>query len=288
MDRKPYAAVYTTLGCPYRCTFCPIQAPFKKGEAAAGKRPETNSYRRWSPSVVVDQLTDLHRNYGVRNIKIADEMFVLNKHHVTEICHGILERGLDLNIWAYARVDTVTPNLLRLLKSAGFNWLAYGIESGSEAVRESVGKGVDHYDIWDAVESTRDAGINIMGNFIFGLPDDTHDSMGDTLEMALDIRPEFANFYSAMAYPGSQLYLDALDNGWKLPNSWGGYSQHAVDTTPLPTRTLSGKEVLEVRDHAFDAFFHDPSYINELGAKFGPEAVAHVQEMAAVKLVRSP
>ena len=82
LDRQPYAALYTTLGCPYHCSFCCIQIPFKSGEEAGGVRGTTNSYRYWSPDTVIQQLDVLVNNYGVRNVKIADEMFVLNRRHV--------------------------------------------------------------------------------------------------------------------------------------------------------------------------------------------------------------
>ena len=72
----------------------------------------TNSYRFWNPRRVVDNLERLVRRYGVRHIKFADEMFVLNRRHIEEICDGIIEKNLDLNIWAYARVDTVKPDTL--------------------------------------------------------------------------------------------------------------------------------------------------------------------------------
>ena len=78
--------------------------------------------------------------YGVRNIKFADEMFVLNQRHVLGICDLIIERGYDLNIWAYARVDTVKDGMLDKLKRAGFNWLALGIEAANDGVLTDVGQ----------------------------------------------------------------------------------------------------------------------------------------------------
>src|SRR5262249_28516404 len=107
LQRQPYAAIYTTLGCPYHCTFCCIQAPFKSGENAAGLRGSLNTYRYWSPENVLAQIDTLVNRYGVKNLKIADEMFVLNRKHVLGICDRIIQRGYQLNIWAYTRVDTI-------------------------------------------------------------------------------------------------------------------------------------------------------------------------------------
>lgn len=287
LQRQPYASLYTTLGCPYHCTFCCIQAPFKSGEGVLGIKETVNSYRFWSPEVVVDQLGMLVETYGVRNVKIADEMFVLNMKHVNAICDRIIERGYDLNIWAYARVDTVRGDeTVEKLKRAGFNWLAFGIESASERVREDVDKGFKRDLIFETVERVRAAGINVIANFIFGLPEDDLGSMQETLDMSVELNCEFANFYCAMAYPGSHLYTLAIKEGWSLPQRWSGYSQHSADALPLPTKYLPASEVLRFRDRAFHAYFTNPRYLDMMARKFGPDTVKHIQEMASHKLVR--
>ena len=286
LDRKPYAAIYTTLGCPYHCSFCCIQAPFKSGEQALGYKTRVNSYRFWPPDSVIAQIDTLVREYGVENLKIADEMFVLNPRHVMGICNRIIERGYNLNIWAYARVDTVKAEMVDKLKRAGFNWLAFGIEAASERVRDEVQKGFNQQDIYQTLEAVRDAGINVIGNFIFGLPEDSLESMRATLDLALELNCEFANFYCAMAYPGSQLYNQALKAEWQLPAEWSGYSQHAPNTLPLPTKYLSAAEVLRFRDHAFQVYFNSSRYLEMITEKFGPETTNHIQEMANHKLVR--
>ncbi|MFN8543843.1 MAG: radical SAM protein [Candidatus Binatia bacterium] len=285
-DRQPYAALYTTLGCPYQCSFCCIQAPFKAGEAAAGMKPSVNSYRLWSPETILEQIDWLVERHGVRHLKIADEMFVLNRRHVTALCDGLIARGHDLNIWAYARVDTVADDMLEKLRRAGFRWLAFGIEAGSAAVRTSVRKGFDGSKVARCVEQVRAAGIHVAANYIFGLPEDDEESMRETLQLAFDLDAEWANFYCAMAYPGSALYGIAQRSGWPLPARWSGFSQHAVDTLPLPTRHVDGPAVLRFRDAAFDAYFSRPAYLDRVERAFGPQAVAHVREMAAHRLVR--
>ena len=286
LARSPYASIYTTLGCPYKCSFCCIQAPFKSGENALGMRATTNSYRFWSPKRVGDELEFLVKNFGVRNVKFADEMFVLNKRHVDGICDEITRRGLDLNIWAYARVDTVKEGMLPKLKQAGINWLAFGIEAANAKVRDDVQKGFDQNDIVDTLTRVWDHGIYVIGNYIFGLPEDNHDTMQETLDMAIRLNCEFANFYCAMAYPGSPLYQTALSNNWRLPESWAGYSQHAYDTLPLPTNYLSGSEVLRFRDQAFQNYYANPNYLNMVEKKFGAPTVEHIREMASKTLDR--
>jgi radical SAM superfamily enzyme YgiQ (UPF0313 family) len=286
LPREPYAAIYTTLGCPYRCSFCCIQAPFKAGEQKMGLRSDTNSYRFWTPDRVVDEIDLLVTKYGVRNIKFADEMFVLNQRHVIAICDLLIERGHNLNIWAYARVDTVKDGMLDKLKRAGFNWLALGIEAADDHVLTDVDKRYRTDEVYDTVRRIKNAGINIIGNYIFGLPEDTPETMQRTLELALDLNCEFANFYSAMAYPGSPLYDEAVRRGWQLPHTWSGYSQHSVDTLPLPTRHISAAEVLRFRDRAFDAYFTHEPYLQMVERKFGDATVAHIREMTSHRLER--
>jgi anaerobic magnesium-protoporphyrin IX monomethyl ester cyclase len=285
LERQPYAAIYTTLGCPYHCTFCCIQAPFKSGEKELGLKETANSYRYWSPKQVGDELEKL-AGMGVRNIKIADEMFVLNKRHVLGICDEIIARKLDFNIWAYARIDTVKEGMLPKLKQAGFNWLAFGIEAANSRVQADVDKRFDEEDVYETVAKTKAAGINIIGNFIFGLPEDDDASMRETLDMALRLNCEFANLYSAMAYPGSPLYTMALTQNWELPENWSGYSQHAVDSKPLRTKYLTSAQVLKFRDEAFQGYFDAPSYLNMVRERFGQKTVDHIRHMTGHKLVR--
>jgi anaerobic magnesium-protoporphyrin IX monomethyl ester cyclase len=280
-NRKPYASLQTSLGCPYKCSFCCINAPF----GGAG-------IRYWSPELVVDQIDILVNKYSVKNIKIPDEMFVLSEQHVMGICDLIIERGYDLNIWAYARIDTVKDRYLEKLKRAGFNWLALGIESGSKYVRDGVEKGrFGDLDIVKVTDKIKEHEIYIIANYIFGLPDDTTKGMQETLDLAQEINAEWANFYCAMAYPGSPLYERAKSMGSPLPDDvggpgWIGYSQHGYDALPLPTNTLSGQDVLDFRDSAFEKYFSDSSFQNMIQKKFGQSVVDHIQDMMSVKLKR--
>lgn len=276
--RQPYAAIYTSLGCSFKCSFCMINV-FQ----------HTNRYRMRPPQAVVKEMAMLNRQYGVKTFKFIDELFVLNVRHYTEICRGLIASGLggQINSWCYSRTDTVKQQHLSLLRDAGFCWLGLGVESGSENIRQSVDKGRSSNEtIIATMNDIRRADINIAANFIFGLPEDDAETMQATLDLAMEINPEWANFYCAMAYPGSLLYDEAVNGGWQLPSSWSGYSQHSFDTFPLSTRHLSPAEVLRFRDDAFRVFYTSPSYQSHVLTKFGPGALAEIQEMVRVPLKR--
>ena len=281
---KSYASLQTSLGCPFKCTFCCINAPF-----------ERNTIRFWSPKHIIEQIKILVEDYKITNIKIPDEMFVLNPKQVTGICDEIINSGYGkvLNFWAYARIDTLNDDeMLKKMLKAGIRWLALGIESSSKHVRDGVVKGrFDNFDIEGIVRKVRDMGFYVGANYIFGLPDDNFDSMKETLDLSLRVNSEWANFYSGMAYPGSQLYPMAKNKKWALPDDkngpgWIGYSQHSYQTLPLRTEHIKGSEVLEFRDKAFDVYFKSQDYLSMVGKTFGEQTVSHIQKMSSHKLKR--
>jgi len=215
-----------------------------------------------------------------------DELFALREDRVSHICELIIERGYDLNIWAYARVDTINENMLKKMKQAGIHWTCYGFESASSKVRDGVAKEYGQDKMEQVIHMTHAAGIYINANFIFGLPDDSAETMQETLDTAKRFNFEYVNFYTAMAYPGSQLYEDAVRQGIELPKRWHGYGQYSENTLPLPTKYLSAAEVLRFRDKAFQEYFSNPRYQQMIGEKFGPKVVRHIQDMLAHKIHR--
>ncbi len=274
-NRMPYGVIYTSIGCPYSCVFCCINVPFGK----AGIR-----FR--SPELAVNEIGLLVSGYGIKNIKIADELFILKEKHYMAILDLLIQRGYELNIWAYARVDTVKPENLKKMKKAGINWLALGIESANPEVRDGASKKMKIKDIKNVVKNIQYEGIRVIGNYIFGLPDDTLETMQETLDMAIELKCEFANFYSAMAYPGSKLHDIVIKEGWELPKEWHGYSQHSYETLPLPTKYISAKEVLKFRDDAFNSYFKDQGYLDMIEDKLGDDVRAHIQNMTKNRIKR--
>lgn len=285
-EKQPFAALYTSLGCPYKCSFCMINIINRTKPGFNITSEDSNIFRWWSPEFIIKQF-DYIAEQGVKNVKIADELFVLNPNHFMKICDLIIERGYDFNIWAYSRVDTCKPKYLEKLKQAGVNWLGLGIENPNNVLRKEIHKGgFKDVKVLDLINTIREAGINVGGNYIFGLPYDTHETMQDTLDFALDNPTEMANFYSAMAYPGSPLYKEAVKNKIDLPETYSGYSQHSYETHNLANDHLKASEILEFRDYSWDTYHSHPGYLSLMRYKFGQKAVDELNSTKKVKLKR--
>jgi radical SAM superfamily enzyme YgiQ (UPF0313 family) len=278
-SRNHFASLLTSLGCPYRCTFCAIHATFAE-----------RRIRYWSPPWVLRQMETLAKKYRVRNINLNDELFVFNPKHYLPIAEGLIERDLGLNLCAFARVDrldAMSAEELRTLKKAGFNWFKMGIESASGEVLRRASKGrYDNTVVRRVVDKVHEAGINLCANFMFGLPGDTWETMQETLNLAFELNCAFPSFFCAMALPGSELYTEALRKGIALPEKWVGYASQGYDFQPLPTEQLSAADVLRFRDYAFDSYFRNPRYLEMIGCRFGGQAREHVEAMTRIRLKR--
>ena len=285
-EKQPFAALYTSLGCPYTCSFCMINIINRTDNSDNISSQDSNIFRWWSPEFIITQF-DYFAKQGVKNVKIADELFVLNPNHFMKICDLIIERKYNFNIWAYSRIDTCKPQYLEKLKKAGVNWLGLGIENPSSVIRKEVHKDAfKNVKIIDIINSMRDSGINVAANYIFGLPEETKESLEFTYNFAEETNTEMVNFYSAMAYPGSPLYLESKKNNVLLPKTYSGYSQHSYDTQNLPSKHLSAAEILAFRDKSWDKYHTNPKYLKLLEKKFGLNAVNNLKETTNIKLKR--
>ena len=132
----------------------------------------------------------------------------------------------------------------------------------------------------------RNSGINVAANYIFGLPEETKESMDFTYSFAEDTNTEMVNFYCAMAYPGSPLHLEAKKKKVKLPSTYTGYSQHSYDTQNLPSSNLSAAEILNFRDNAWLKYHTNKKYLNLIETKFGEPAKNNIEQTTKIKLKR--
>jgi len=214
-------------------------------------------------------------------------MFFLNRKYYVPILEGLIARGMKFNLWAYARVDSVRKDQLELFKAAGVNWLCLGIEAGNQLVRVQIDKGRFHQvDIRRVVGDIKDAGISVLGNYMFGLPEDTIETMSETFDLAIELRCEHANFYAAQALPGSPLYMYAKREGWDLPRRPEEYAFLSYECKPLRTKHLEAAEVLRFRDEAWHRYFTNLDYLSMIEHKFSAHARANIEDLSKIRLKR--
>ncbi len=284
--RTPFAAIYTSLGCQFACDFCMINIVNRSDNGDEIDASNSRGMRFWSPEWVNREMRKL-ADFGVRTLRISDEMFFLNRKYYLPVLQQAVDNDFGFNMWTYSRIDTVRAEALELFKKAGVNWLALGVEAGNQQVRQEVSKGTfKDVRIHDVCKTIQDSGINIISNYIFGFPDDNLDTMQQTLDLALELNTEMANMYPCQALPGSPMYNIARKNGWALPDSYEGYAFLSYECQPLPTKHLSAEQVVKFRDEAWQKYFTHTPYLNLVGERFGSEARSNVEDMTTIRLKR--
>lgn len=285
-NRTPFAAIYTSLGCSFACDFCMINIVNRIDNDDNISAANSKGMRFWSPEWVRREMKKL-ADLGVKTLRISDEMFFLNRKYYNPILENAIAEDFGFNMWTYSRVDTVRRDALDLFKRAGVNWLALGVEAGNQLVRQEVSKGsFKEVNIRDVCKTISDADINIISNYIFGFPEDTHETMQETLDLALELNTEMANMYPCQALPGSPMYHIAKKNGWALPESYEGYAFLSYESQPLPTKYLSSVEVLRFRDDAWQKYFTNPEYLALVERRFGLQEKKNVEDMSSIPLKR--
>jgi anaerobic magnesium-protoporphyrin IX monomethyl ester cyclase len=283
---SPFASIYTSLGCFSRCSFCMINSINRTSNDFGLASDSFNVFRYWDPGYTIKQLEYL-ASCGVKNLKIADEMFVYRPKHFMKLCELIIEKELDFNIWAYSRVDTVKPKYLETLRKAGVKHLALGIESANQEVRQEIDKGrFKEVNIRDIVSEIVSHDIGVGGNFIVGLPSDNYETMQQTMDLALELDLANMNVYCSTALPGSPLYLQAKEQGRFLPEDYSSFGFLSYDHIPDSTEHLTSAQVLEFRDNFFDSYFTNQNVLDRMRNKYGDEAVSTIQKMTSIKIKR--
>ena len=255
------------------CDYCSVNVVYEK-----------HKVRYRSPVRVVDEIEYLINVYGIKHFEIIDDTFTVNRKHVEALCAEIVRRGLGskINAWCFSRVDRADPRFLAQMKAAGINWVFMGMESGNDTVLLGVNKRQTVEGIRQAVDAVHAAGINVGGNFVFGLPEDTMESMHQTLDLARSLNVEYANFFIMMAYPGARLRETAQG---ALPQSWSQYGFFTPDALPLSNTTLSSRDIVEFRDQAFKEYFHGERYQDMVKNRFGGETLTYLCEQVLSKQI---
>ncbi len=244
---QPYVIVETSRGCPYSCDFC--VAPIHQG----------HKFRERSAAALVDEIAWAQETYGVRYFYLWGDTVTLNQKTFSAFCDELIARKLDISWFGNARADNLTdPAFVHRLKRSGCWMLAMGIESASTEIRKDMVKRLEEQKVRTAFANLREAGVKSFAFFIFGYPGDTPASMAATTEYAIDLDPDFANFYPAVPYPGTALYEKARQQGLLKHDDWARmeYWYYLLEGHGLDEPT-----VMRAINRAKRRFFLRPRYV---------------------------
>jgi radical SAM superfamily enzyme YgiQ (UPF0313 family) len=191
--RWPCASAVLTRGCPNQCTFC--------DRSVFGRM-----CRAYTPAYAVRMIKQLREEFGVREILIEDDTFVISRKRVAEFCELLLEQKIDITWSCLGRADRVKPDLLKLMRRAGCWHITYGIESGDAGILKSVNKNLDIPQIRQALEWSRAAGLQTKGFFIVGFPGETAATIAATRDLALSLPLDDISVMLLQPFPGSEIY----------------------------------------------------------------------------------
>ncbi|MBW2283964.1 MAG: radical SAM protein [Deltaproteobacteria bacterium] len=245
----------TSRGCPFQCIFC------------VGRKMVGAKVRYRDPNAVVDELEELIR-FGFHQINIADDLFTANPRHCIAVCDGILERGLDVKWAAFARVDTVTREVLTKMKEGGCQTVSFGVESANREILRRIRKGITTDQVIRAVQMCADAGIQAHVSFILGLPGETPETMDETARFGETIKSMGAIYgYHLLApFPGTEVREKSAELGINiLTDDWRDYhANRAIVETDHVSRAMLDAVAIEW-EQEFDQWLEYIKVLRERG-----------------------
>lgn len=217
-----YITVHTTRGCPFRCIYC----------SSPVERISRVRYR--SPKNVVDEIAACIDKLGTKFIIFTDDTFTLNIARVKEICHEILKRKLKIKWNCETRASLVDKDLLELMKKSGCVEIFFGVESGSQRIRnEVIGKRIDDSQLYRAFKICRELGITTNAFLMAGFPTETKKDLRQTWDFCFKAKPDIIGIHITVILPGSPIFDTAVKEGKIKPDVWRRYARGEIKDQPV-------------------------------------------------------
>lgn len=241
-------SMVTSRGCPFACGYC------------SSSRILGTGFRCRSAANVADEVELLRDRYGLPEVEIVDDIFTLNRKRAAEFAREMRGRRLDVRWVASSRVDTVDRELMAEMKRGGLCKIYFGVESGSQRVLDLMRKRVTLGKVRAAFKAAKECMVKTIGSFMFGYPGETVAEMGETVRVATELDPDYAQFTVLTPYPGTPIY-DRLKAARLLATEdWDQYTilrpvikyEAFGYTAPVLRRVLA---------RAYMRFYLRPSYV---------------------------
>jgi anaerobic magnesium-protoporphyrin IX monomethyl ester cyclase len=242
---KNFSVFITSRGCPYKCIFC------EQGSKA---------FRARSPKNVVDELEMCVKEFGIRELDFFDSSFTIRKQRVIDICEEINRRKLDIVWAARTRVDCITDDVLKAMRSAGCARIYYGIESGNREILHTLKKSTSIEMYHDVVRRTKAHGIHTFGYFMVGNPYEDEATIRQTIRLALELDLDYAQFSKVTAMPATEMYTLLLKEHGR--DYWREHIKNGTDEDiPRPLCNMTDEEIQRWTRLAYLRFYYRPSQI---------------------------
>ncbi|MCK6505386.1 B12-binding domain-containing radical SAM protein [Myxococcota bacterium] len=242
---RNFTCFITSRGCPYKCIFC-----------EQGSKP----FRARSPGNVVDELEICVKEHGIRELDFFDSSFTIRKQRVIDICDEIKRRKLDIVWAARTRVDCITDDVLKAMRSAGCTRIYYGIESGNREILQTLKKSTSLEMYRDVVSLTKKNDIHTFGYFMVGNPYETEATIRQTIRLALELDLDYAQFSKVTPMPATEMYTLLLKETGR--DYWREHIEAGVDEDiPRPLCDMTDAEIQRWCRLAYLRFYYRPKYV---------------------------
>jgi len=270
--RTPTTEIITSRGCPFNCIFCSIHTVWGR------------KWRARSAKNVVDELENLYKEYGIKEFRFFDDNITWDKKRMVEICDEIIKRKLDIR-WDTPNgiaIATLNEEVLRKMKKAGYYKIIMGIESGSKKTLKFMRKPVSLKHAKKIIKICNKLGIWTWSTFVIGFPDETKEDIQKTIDFAKNSGLNFATFYVAQPYQGTEMYNIYEKKGLLKK---GLQKNSSVTHTQYNTNNFTAEELRELQKKAYSIFIRHRiiSYFNPL--KLYNEFLNRIKSFEDVKYV---
>ncbi|MFH8038988.1 MAG: radical SAM protein [Candidatus Aenigmatarchaeota archaeon] len=250
----PYIDIISGRGCPNRCIFC-LWPQVMHGL----------KYRLRSPKNVVDEI-EYDIKLCPRVLKggeffFEDDTFTVNKERAILICEEILRRGLKITFSVNARVDNADREMFKIMKRAGCRELLVGFESGVQEILDNMNKHITIEQSVEFVKLAKEAGLQIHGCFVIGLPGETEETAKKTIEFALSLDLDTIQFSGAVPFPGTVFFKMCEENNWLLTKQWDKWLDSGEQQGVVSYPWLTQEKINYYVDLGLKKFYFRPSYM---------------------------
>ena len=244
---NPYVSLYTTRGCPAQCTFC--------------LWPQTLSGHPWRKRSTDDVAREMAKAKtlwpNVKEFFFDDDTFNIQKARTIELCAKLKPLGLT---WSCTSRVTTDYETLKAMKEAGCRLLIVGYESGDQQILKNIKKGATIERARDFTRDCHKLGLVIHGDFIMGLPGETHETINNTIAFAKELDVETIQVSVAHAYPGTELYDYAVSNGFMVGDNKmvdeGGHQLAQIQYPGLPA-----DDIMSAVHRFYDEYYFRPKAV---------------------------